>query len=68
VLQLPSIIVQGTSESEVREKLGTTTFNYLKRYEDDHQRLIENPHSMLSIDAGFGYGTTVGTKQFKVTC
>jgi predicted RNase H-like HicB family nuclease len=65
VLQLPAVIVQGTTEDEIAAKIGEATLSYIHAFEDDHTRIKKDVSSQL-IDSG--KGVIIGTKQFKVTC
>jgi predicted RNase H-like HicB family nuclease len=66
VLEVPAVIVQGTSETEVHQKIEKATFNYLTTFEDEHKALMDGSRKSKLTDSG--KGTILGTKPFRVYC
>ena len=66
VLEVPAIIAQGTTQSEIEKKIKRATKKYLETFVAEHKRLTKpSPKSRLTSS---GIGTIVGTKPFKVQC
>ena len=66
VLQIPAVIAQGKTESEVDKKIKESTKDYLKFFEDEHAKALKNLLEPTLVSPA--EGVIVKTQDFKVQC
>lgn len=66
VVELPAVITQGMSETEIDTKIQKATLDYLQTFAEEHTRIMQCKPEPRLVDSG--KGIVVKTKQFKVQC